>query len=68
MEPARSNPHRGSRGIVGIRLTAVDSAGRRKKVSTIEVEPNGVEGREEDGKAQENADNDENNDHRDHKE
>ena len=52
----------------GIRLTAVDSAGRRKKVSTIEVEPNGVEGREEDGKAQENADNDENNDHRDHKE
>ena len=51
----------------GIRLTAVDSAGRRKKVSTIEVEPNGVEGREEDGKAQENADN-ENNDHRDHKE
>ena len=52
----------------GIRLTAVDSAGRRKKVATIEVEPNGVEGREEDGKAQENADNDENNDHRDHKE
>lgn len=52
----------------GIRLTAVDSAGRRKKVSTIEVGPNGVEGREEDGKAQENADNDENNDHRDHKE
>ena len=52
----------------GIRLTAVDSAGRRKKVSTIEVEPNGVEGREEDGKAQENANNDENNDHRDHKE
>lgn len=52
----------------GIRLTAVDSAGRRKKVSTIEVEPNGVEGREEDGKAQENTDNDENNDHRDHKE
>ena len=52
----------------GIRFTAVDSAGRRKKVSTIEVEPNGVEGREEDGKAQENADNDENNDHRDHKE
>ena len=52
----------------GIRLTAVDSAGRRKKVSTIEVKPNGVEGREEDGKAQENADNDENNDHRDHKE
>ncbi|MBW3093996.1 HlyC/CorC family transporter [Bifidobacterium sp. 64T4] len=52
----------------GIRLTAVDSAGRRKKVSTIEVEPDGVEGREEDGKAQENADNDENNEHRDHKE
>ena len=52
----------------GIILTAVDSAGRRKKGSTIEVGPNGVEGREEDGKAQENADNDENNDHRDHKE
>ena len=33
----------------GLRLTAVDSAGRRKKVSTIVVEPAHVEGAEEDG-------------------
>jgi hypothetical protein len=31
----------------GLRLTAVDSAGRRKKVSTIVVEPAAVEGGEE---------------------
>ena len=55
----------------GIRLTAVDSAGRRKKVSTIDVEPDGVEGREEDGNTQANqanADNDENNEQHDRKE
>ena len=52
----------------GIRLTAVDSAGRRKKVSTIEVVPTGVEGREEDGNAQGNADNDGNNEQHDRKE
>lgn len=33
----------------GLRLTAVDSAGRRKKVSTIVVEPIGVEGTDETG-------------------
>ncbi|WP_055427321.1 hemolysin family protein [Bifidobacterium aesculapii] len=35
----------------GLRLTAVDSAGRRKKVSTIVVEPAHVEGHEEDDNA-----------------
>ena len=35
----------------GLKLTAVDSAGRRKKVSTIVVEPAHVEGHEEDGNA-----------------
>lgn len=38
----------------GLRLTAVDSAGRRKKVSTIVVEPAHVEGDEEDGTISEN--------------
>lgn len=45
----------------GLRLTAVDSAGRRKKVSTIVVEPAHVEGREEDDKSEsgeQNADDD----------
>ncbi|PJM79843.1 hemolysin family protein [Bifidobacterium scaligerum] len=37
----------------GLKLTAVDSAGRRKKVSTIVVEPAHVEGDEEDGKTSE---------------
>ncbi|MBT1163638.1 hemolysin family protein [Bifidobacterium felsineum] len=37
----------------GLRLTAVDSAGRRKKVSTIVVEPAHVEGGEEDSKTSE---------------
>ncbi|MBT1171907.1 HlyC/CorC family transporter [Bifidobacterium sp. MA2] len=40
----------------GLRLTAVDSAGRRKKVSTIVVEPAHVEGHEEDGKAGDDGD------------
>ena len=39
----------------GLRLTAVDSAGRRKKVSTIVVEPAHVEGSKEDGKTNEEA-------------
>ena len=36
----------------GVRLTAVDSAGRRKKVSTIVAEPAHVEGHGEDGKTE----------------
>lgn len=39
----------------GLRLTAVDSAGRRKKVSTIVVEPAHVEGSKEDGRTNEEA-------------
>ena len=40
----------------GLRLTAVDSAGRRKKVSTIVVEPAHVEGGEENNKTHEETD------------
>ncbi|KAA8820600.1 HlyC/CorC family transporter [Bifidobacterium rousetti] len=36
----------------GLKLTAVDSAGRRKKVSTIVVEPAHVEGHEEDDRSE----------------
>ena len=39
----------------GLRLTAVDSAGRRKKVSTIVVEPAHVEGVGEDGDSTDDA-------------
>ena len=39
----------------GLRLTAVDSAGRRKKVSTIVVEPAHVEGGGEDDKTREES-------------
>ena len=40
----------------GLRLTAVDSAGRRKKVSTIVVQPAHVEGGEEDNKTHKETD------------
>lgn len=40
----------------GLRLTAVDSAGRRKKVSTIVVEPAHVEGGEENSRTHEETD------------
>ena len=42
----------------GLRLTAVDSAGRRKKVSTIVVEPAHVEGVKDDGESSRRADDD----------
>lgn len=52
----------------GIRLTAVDSAGRRKKVSTIVAEPAHVEADEEDGKTRDERDIRESHDKSDDKE